>query len=1125
MKRVLFAILLLNSVVVFSQNRYRVFWTLEVPTQNCNCKDGGIEELLIKSSTEQKYLYDTNNQLWDAFGKTFSGDFEIGVSDQITLEIRTKSNIRNAQRDCTSEYIRSFSVNEIFCPDKSFVPRAIKKKTFQKDATCYELSFTFDYAVPIIDIEQKTNTVIGYDDSFNVSVASGSTGFDDSVYSWKYHIEGEKDSTYVDPIISPGFWRVFDVWHDMPAWTEGQKNFDIVPSTFLGTETINKTIDFKIESCDGIDVDDVVYYELRKSAPKIVDMQVTPPSCYDMEDGSVKIYFDRQVEAGESISYALSDKSTPTDYRPDGTPYYTPVSNGNNIPVFSSDATGFYLDIENIPPSEDYFFEIIGFGSETDYDGAAGEGSTYDGAPLYTEGPDYYRDVTIPRPAPVEFSIDHTDVHCNGGSDGTISLRAWGGTDQDFQYRLYSEEGNLLEDWTTFFEAEGHTISGLPEGGYTVKVMDGNGCVAKEIVRDGSGNIIGLGAEIEELVTLDEPDPLTIEVVDFKEPTANGFTNGFIKIKVDGGTDTGGSYTVEWQDADGNTYGSTTSNITGGQYYETLEDIGAGDYTATVYDGNHESVTDNGGCTISISKVLNEPDKLEVALEETDPISCNSANSNDEFRLEDGQLTATASGGVAPYAYTWKKKRTDGSWEILRTTPKISGPSVLDHLGQGEYAVNIRDANDIVLGDYENNALVEEMDSIYHLKEPDAITLGFTKEDIFCKDGNEGTAEVHITGGTAPYDIRWSNGATTAKVDNLIAGTYFVYVTDSLGCEITGSVTVDQPGGLQIDITEQVPPTCHQGSDGRIAVQVSGGMAPYSYQWDTGATVGHIENLRAGTYTLKITDAQGCTTFAEVALEDPGPVIVDLLGDRTLCNGQEVTLDIALDGTGATYLWESDNGFSSTNAMVTLTAPGIYTATVTTSGGCVGQDRIEVKASNADIDSHFLLASQAFVGDEVILVNVSEPLSEVVEWSVPEGAEIISQGYGAIVLKFDQKGKYEVSLRSFEGECYQDYSKPIIVEEATDLLDIGDAEEPFIKEFIVYPNPSDGNFTVKVALSEPSDVSLKLMSMLSAQIASEKRLSNSDRYEETYQLTVSSGTYILLLETPKGNKIRKVIIN
>src|SRR5690606_6012563 len=118
-----------------------------------------------------------DRQLWHAFGKTFYGNVEMYVDDFLTFELRTTSNINDAKRDCKSEFIRKFTIEDIMCSDITFNPKAIKKKETHLNAACFDLYFTFKHAEPIIDLIQPNNTVIGFDDPFNISVNRNSRDF------------------------------------------------------------------------------------------------------------------------------------------------------------------------------------------------------------------------------------------------------------------------------------------------------------------------------------------------------------------------------------------------------------------------------------------------------------------------------------------------------------------------------------------------------------------------------------------------------------------------------------------------------------------------------------------------------------------------------------------------------------------------------------------------------------------------------------------------------------------------------------------------------------------------------------------------------------------------------------
>jgi hypothetical protein len=131
-----------------------------------------------------------------------------------------------------------------------------------------------------------------------------------------------------------------------------------------------------------------------------------------------------------------------------------------------------------------------------------------------------------------------------------------------------------------------------------------------------------------------------------------------------------------------------------------------------------------------------------------------------------------------------------------------------------------------------------------------------SRTNVSCNGGTNGTANVSISGGTPPYSILWSNGATVANLTGLAAGTYTVVVTDSKGCTKGGSVTLTQPSPIVVNITTSGP----AGGPYTDMANVSGGTPPYSYSWTPGGQTtpsagGHVLNVQ---YTVKVTDGKGC---------------------------------------------------------------------------------------------------------------------------------------------------------------------------------------------------------------------------------------------------------------------------
>ncbi|MEM1323568.1 MAG: PKD domain-containing protein [Bacteroidota bacterium] len=211
--------------------------------------------------------------------------------------------------------------------------------------------------------------------------------------------------------------------------------------------------------------------------------------------------------------------------------------------------------------------------------------------------------------------------------------------------------------------------------------------------------------------------------------------------------------------------------------------------------------------------------------------SCNGA--------ADGAVTATGGGGWAPYTYTWSNGATG---------PTISG------LTSGTYAVTVID---IDLGQAIGTAFVG------------AINIFTTASFETCVGSNDATATVVASGGTQPYTYLWSDGQTTDIATNLSAGTYTVTVTDATGATCVGTQVVDlSPEGVWIMLTS-TDADCGE-NNGTAYVGVMTGTPPFTFMWSNGDTTNNPMNLAAGTYTVTVTDANGCFSVGSVDVNSVG---------------------------------------------------------------------------------------------------------------------------------------------------------------------------------------------------------------------------------------------------------------
>ncbi|SDT10205.1 SprB repeat-containing protein [Winogradskyella sediminis] len=169
--------------------------------------------------------------------------------------------------------------------------------------------------------------------------------------------------------------------------------------------------------------------------------------------------------------------------------------------------------------------------------------------------------------------------------------------------------------------------------------------------------------------------------------------------------------------------------------------------------------------------------------------------------------------------------------------------------------------------------------------QPAAISTSGVATHVNCNGGSNGTVDLTVTGGTAPYTYAWSNTATTEDMVGLMAGTYNVTVTDANGCTATTSVTVSQPAAISASgVATHV--SCNGGSNGTVDLTVVGGTAPYTYAWSNTATTEDMVGLISGTYSVTVTDANGCTaTTSATVIEPTALVAASVVDSNASCNG------------------------------------------------------------------------------------------------------------------------------------------------------------------------------------------------------------------------------------------------
>lgn len=608
------------------------------------------------------------------------------------------------------------------------------------------------------------------------------------------------------------------------------------------------------------------------------------------------------------------------------------------------------------------------------------------------------------------------------------------------------------------------SIDNLAPGDYWIEVTDKHGCISRQSI------------------TITEPELLSVT---FQPKLISEYNvcDGSLKTVVRGGT---APFSYAW----------TGVNSTA----DAVSSLCAGEYSVTV--------TDAHGCSANQKTTFSNPPALRLSLVVQDSIKCNGN--------VQGVLVATAQGGIPfasgkKYRYTWKKKNSRG---VFETMPAYTDSSATD-LATGTYACTITDANGISL----------HQDSVILLPEPTELQLVVQQTNIGCSGADEGSATIIPSGGSLPYSYAWSTGDKTATVRNLSAGPYIVRVTDRNGCVAARQMYISKAAPLYLFLYKKQP-VCYQSCDGEIKTTVSGGIAPYSFQWTGSASTGsEAGSLCAGKYSLLVTDAAGCTIQKNDSLQHPAQLPLQLGSDRYICSGQTIRYDISIPSkTGITYRWAGPDGFTATTPAVNLTQPGTYSASVTNAAGCSNSGSVTLSPSGITVANEFALPTQAFVNERIVIVNTTYPAPDSIRWVLPAKAQILSSGQSYTEFQVADTGVYVIKMISYKGVCSSEQEKEMIVSTRSQLLDNGTTKTPFIHAFSATPNPSHGTFAAKVVLQDKAEVQLKLINILSNQTAYQIRKTGDSVYEIPINISILKGTYLLLLETPKGSSTVKVII-
>jgi hypothetical protein len=540
--------------------------------------------------------------------------------------------------------------------------------------------------------------------------------------------------------------------------------------------------------------------------------------------------------------------------------------------------------------------------------------------------------LTVSVNSPISLTATPVATICNTGSTGSINLTVSGGT-PGYTYA-----------WTgpSSFTATTQNLSGLAPGTYNLTVTDSKSCTKTT------------SAVVTQTAAISISPTATAA-------TCYGGINGAIELT----TVSGGSspYTYLWND------GSAVKDRTG---------LLAGTYSVTA--------TDSKGCTATASGIsVGQPTTISASASFS-PISCSGGNST---------ITVTASGGTGTLLYsinggayqsgnTFSKTASASPYTITvkdandctkTTSVTVTEPAALTQSGAithvgcygastgsievtasggtgtltyrigsnsygssttfgslaaGSYSITVKDANDCTKV------------ASYTVTQPSAaLSATPTAVNASCNGGTTGSVSLAVTGGTSPYTYSWSKSgggfsASTKDISGLSAGTYSVTITDNKGCILVpADIVVGQPSTLTATINSKTDASCYGDANGAIDLLIGGGNSSFTYSWSNGASTQDLSGLRAGTYTVTVTDNKGCTATTSTSITQPSAILSgSTVVTPTTCDvgstGSIINLSVTGGNGDYTYLWS--NG--ATTQDISDVAAGTYSVTISDPKGC-----------------------------------------------------------------------------------------------------------------------------------------------------------------------------------------------
>ena len=700
------------------------------------------------------------------------------------------------------------------------------------------------------------------------------------------------------------------------------------------------------------------------------------------------------------------------------------------------------------------------------------------------------------------------DITCHDSNNGSIDITVSG------------NNGTVTYLWNDGVTTEDRT--NLPSGSYSVTATD----AAKCSVSSSS-------------FTISNPSAISVSGSVINVTTVGG-SNGSISLTVSGGT---GSYTYLWND------GVTSKDRTG---------LSAGSYSVTV--------TDEKGCTKTTNFIVGSPNCTISVSGVKHDITCHDSNN--------GSIDITVSGNNGTVTYLWNDGATtedrtnlpSGSYSVTATDAAkcsvsssgftISNPSAISVSGSvinvttvggsngsitltvsggtGSYTylwndgVTSKDRTGLSAGSYSVTVTDEKgctKTTNFIVGSPNCtISVSGVKHDITCHDSNNGSIDITVSGNNGTVTYLWNDGVTTEDRTNLIAGSYSVTATDAAKCSVSSSsFTISNPSAISVS-GSVINVTTVGGSNGSISLTVSGGTGSYTYLWNDGVTSKDRTGLSAGSYSVTVTDENGCTSITTYIVTQPNCTIaVKAVVTNVKCNGGNTgAINVTVTGNKGvvTYLW---NDGITTEDRTNLIA-GSYSVTATDAGGCKVTSPVYVikQATKILIKSSVTPQTTKTSCDGTATINVTGGTAPyTITWN---------DGYVGASRTGLCMGTYTVTVTDKNG-CSAMCTVKILCK-AVSVQSVSGSDQSSLSTatgsftVTVSPNPTKGLIRLSLNAETSSVATITVFDLSGRAVVTNKiNVSKGSNYNEMDLSSLARGAYMVQIVSDNNKKTVKIILD